>query len=576
MWGIIKPMTLQTLTEITDVIDRELASYPELMRRLLVNRGITTRDNAFAFLNPSYEDHVYDPFLLKDMEKAIDRIHRAIQSNETIAVYADYDSDGVPGAVLMHDFFTRLGFTNFVIYIPDRHKEGYGLQKEALTKLFSEGVSLVVTVDLGITNNTEVDFCNEYKVDCIVTDHHLVGEEVPRAYAVVNPKQETCMYPDEMLCGTGVAFKLVQAFLKKYGEKYGVAPGQEKWMLDMVGLATLSDMVPLVNENRVFAYYGLMVFKKTRRPGLLHLLKKSGVKLQYLIEDDITFMVTPRINAAGRMDHPKHAFELLASQDHAESFEKAVTLENYNTDRKNLVKKIMKQALAKLADRPKTSVIVLGDRTWHVGVLGLVASRLVEEFDVPVFVWGGDEEAENLKGSCRGNGTVNMVELMRSCADCFTNFGGHEEAGGFSVDAIQIHQLAEKLQSSYENLKQEKSQEKVYEYDTELSLSDVGFGTYKEISRLAPFGVGNPKPVFLFRDVLIRQVKVFGKHNEHLEILVMDETGATSKAIAFFTKFDAFGEPLEEGKKIQLFASMEYSTFGYKPETRLRIVTIHI
>lgn len=569
-------MTLQTLTEITESIANELASYPELTRRLLVNRGIMKRGDAFAFLNPSYEDHVHDPFLLKDMEKAIDRIHVAIQSNEKIAVYADYDSDGVPGAVLMHDFFKLISFDNFVVYIPDRHKEGYGLQVEALQKLFNEGVSLVVTVDLGITNNTEVDFCNENNIDCIVTDHHLVSGSVPNAFAVVNPKQDMCQYPDEMLCGTGVAFKLVQAFLKKYGEQYKVLPGQEKWLLDMVGLATLSDMVPLVNENRVFAYYGLLVFKKTRRPGLLHLLKKSGVKLQHLIEDDITFMVTPRINAAGRMDHPKHAFELLASQDQDESFQKAVTLENYNTERKNLVKKIMKQALSKLSERPKSSVIVLGDRTWHVGVLGLVASRLVEEFDVPVFVWGGDEETDSLKGSCRGNGTVNMVELMRQCSDCFMNFGGHEEAGGFSVDVHHVHTLAEMLRRAYEDLKQEKSQEKVYEYDTELSLSDVGFGTYKEVSRLAPFGVGNPKPVFLFRDVFVKHIKIFGKHNEHLELLVVDSTGVSSKAIAFFTKFDAFGEPLEEGKKIQLFASIEYSTFGYKPEIRLRIVTIHI
>lgn len=569
-------MTLQTLAEITDGIEQELSSYSQLTRRLLVNRGITERDEAFAFLNPSYEDHSHDPFLLKDIDKAIERIYQAIQKNEKIAVYADYDCDGIPGAVIMHDFFEMLGYSNVVIYIPDRHKEGYGLQKESLAKLFSEGVALVVTVDLGITNIAEVDFCNTHGVDCIVTDHHLVGGEVPRAYAVVNPKQKECGYPDPMLCGSGVAFKLVQAFLKRYADVFSVPVGKEKWLLDMVGLATLSDMVPLVNENRIFAYYGLMVFKKTRRPGLLHLLKKSGVKLQHLIEDDITFMVTPRINAAGRMDHPKHAFQLLSLQDPAESFEKAVMLEKYNTERKNLVKKIMKQALAKLADRPKASVIVLGDRTWHIGVLGLVASRLVEEFDVPVFVWGGDEETDSLKGSCRGNATVNMVELMRVCEDCFTNFGGHEEAGGFSVDVRHVHTLSEALVSAYEDLKQEKSQEKVYEYDTELSLSDVGFGTYKEISRLAPFGVGNPKPVFLFRDVVIQQVKVFGKQNEHLELLVGNDSGAQSKAIAFFTKFDAFGEPLEEGKIIQLFASMEYSTFGYKPETRLRIVTIHI
>lgn len=570
-------MTLQTLTEITDSIADELSSYSELTRRLLVNRDITTRDEAFAFLNPSYEEHTFDPFLLKDMEKAIDRIYQAIQNNEKIVVYADYDCDGVPGAVVMHDFFSLLSVTNFVVYIPDRHKEGYGLQIESLKKIFQEEKpNLIITVDLGITNVEEVDFCNQYNIDVIVTDHHLVGEKTPNAFAIVNPKQETCQYPDEMLCGTGVAFKLVQAFLKKYGEEFSISKGQEKWLLDMVGLATLSDMVPLVKENRVFAHYGLLVFKKTRRPGLLALLKKASVRLEYLLEDDITFMVTPRINAAGRMDHPKHAFELLSVSNQDIAFEKASLLDSYNTERKNLVKKIMKEAKSRLSERERTSLIVLGDRTWHIGILGLVASRLVEEFGVPVFIWGGDEDTDLLKGSCRGDGTVNMVELMSSCSDCFVNFGGHESAGGFSVDPREVHRLQDVLASSYQNIKQEKTDEKIYEYDTELPLSSVDFATYKEVSRLAPFGVGNPKPIFLFRDVTISYVKIFGKHNEHLELGVVDESGSRVKAIAFFTKHDAFGKPLKESSVIQLFASIEYSTFGYKPEVRLRISTIHI
>lgn len=569
-------MTLQTLAEITDGIEQELSSYSQLTRRLLVNRGITTRDEAFAFLNPSYEDHSHDPFLLKDIDKAIERIYQAIQSKEKIAVYADYDCDGIPGAVIMHDFFEMLGYDNVVIYIPDRHKEGYGLQIGALTKLFAEGVALVVTVDLGITNSKEVDFCNEHNVDCIITDHHLVGEKVPTAYAVVNPKQEDCGYPDPMLCGSGVAFKLVQAFLKRYADVFGVPLGKEKWLLDMVGLATLSDMVPLVNENRVFAYYGLMVFKKTRRPGLLHVLKKSGIKITSLIEDDVSFMVTPRINAAGRMDHPRHAFELLSSRDSLFALEKANLIETYNTNRKSLVKKIIKQAKLKVEDRLKHNVLVLGDRNWHVGILGLVASRLVEEYKKPVFIWGGDQESDLLKGSCRGDGTVNMVELMSLSSDIFTNFGGHESAGGFSVDANRVHELEEALSKNYEICKKKTQKEDVYSYDTELQFSHVDFGTYKEISRLAPFGIGNPKPVFLFRNVEIVSVRLFGKQNEHLEIVGVDDSGASAKAIAFFTRHDSFGVPLQEGMRMQLFASIEYSTFGYKSEVRLKISTIHI
>lgn len=569
-------MTLQSLSEITPQIEEELSSYSPLIRRLLVNRNIRTKDDAYNFLFPSFEDHTYDPFLLKDIEKAIDRIHKAIQNNEKICIYADYDCDGIPGAVVMSDFFDLLSYTNYTVYIPDRHKEGYGLQIPAIDNLLSEGVNLFVTVDLGITNNKEVDYINEQGKEVIITDHHLVGDETPKAYAVVDPKQDTCKYPDEMLCGSGVAFKLVQAFLKKYSEKYSVSEGQEKWLLDMVGLATLSDMVPLVNENRVLARYGMLVFKKTRRKGLLHLAKKAGVNLPFLVEEDITFMISPRINAAGRMDHPRHAYELLAAKDNELALEKSNLLHGYNLTRKNLVKNIMKTAKGKLSKHQADSVIVVGDRTWAIGVLGLVASRLVEEFGKPVFVWGGDEDSELLKGSCRGDGTVNVVKLMSDNAKLFENFGGHEAAGGFSVSSEMIHKLEQGLNESYPKFATAKPEEKVYEYDTELVFEDVSESTYNEISKLAPFGVGNPKPVFLFRDSLVKQVRLFGKHNEHLELTFENNIGMPVKAIAFFTKHDSFGDPIEEGKIIQLFGSIEKSTFGYKKEIRLRIENIHL
>ncbi len=569
-------MTLQSLPEITEAIEQELLAYHPIIRRLLVNRGIFTRSDAYMFLIPSFDDHVHDPFLLKDMDKAIGRIQRAIETGEKIAVYADYDCDGIPGAVIMNDFFEMLGYKNIVVYIPDRHKEGYGLQKEALTKIIDDGAKLIVTVDLGITNNEEVLFCNERGVDVIVTDHHLPGKEIPKAHAVVNPKQEDCAYPDPMLCGSGVAFKLVQAFLKRYGEIYKILPGQEKWLLDMVGLATLSDMVPLVNENRVFAHYGLMVFRKTRRPGLVHLLKKAGLRPEVLTEDDLTFTVSPRINAAGRMDHPRHAYQLLATKDKQEAEEKSLLLHDYNLSRKNLVKTVIKQAKAKLEQRKDHTLIVVGDRTWPVGIVGLVASRLVEEYGRPAFVWGGGEDDTILKGSCRSDGSINMVELMSSCKDSFVSFGGHELAGGFAVSLDAIHFLESKLSDSYEKLKTEISRTPVYSYDMDLSFDEVTPELYDQVSKLAPFGVGNPKPVFLFRDSVIEKLRLFGKHNEHLELTFRSESGKYVKAIAFFKNHESFGEMLRDGSKVQLFASLEKSYFGYKTESRLRIEAIHV
>lgn len=570
-------MTLKPLKEITEIIENELSAYSPVMRRLLVNRGIISRDDAYRFIVPSYEEHVFDPFLLKGMEKAIGRIKTAIDTNQKIVIYADYDCDGIPGAVIMNDFFGMLGYTNISIYIPDRHKEGYGLQIASLEKILeTEKPELIITVDLGITNIQEVLFCQEKGIDVIVTDHHLPGKEIPEAFAVINPKQEDCEYPDEMLCGSGVAFKLIQAFLKTYGSEYNVGQGQEKWLLDMVGLATLSDMVPLVKENRVFAHYGLLVFRKTKRPGLQRLLKKAGLKASVLTEDDITFMVSPRINAAGRMDHPKHAFELLSTKDVGHAEEKSNLLHEYNTTRKNLVKTIMKKAKAVLEHRKDHKVIVVGDRTWGPGILGLVASRLVEEYKRPVFVWGGGEEDLVMKGSCRSDGSVNMVELMQAVKDMFTNFGGHEQAGGFAVSFDKVHFLEEALIEKYDALKKEIIQTESYTYDTELSLDDVSHELYDDVSKLAPFGVGNPKPVFLFRNSMVHDVRVFGKQNEHLELTFRSETGKFVKAIAFFTKHDGFGDPLFPGMKIQLFASLEKSYFGYKVELRLRIEDIHV
>lgn len=570
-------MTLKSLNPITDKIQEELNAYSPVMRRLLVNRGIIYRDEAYDFVVPSYDDHTFDPFLLKDIKKAIDRIKKAVDLNQKILIYADYDCDGIPGAVIMKDFFTMLGYENISVYIPDRHKEGYGLQKESLKKIFeTEKPELIITVDLGITNNEEVFFCNEQGIDVIVTDHHLPGKEIPKAFAVVNPKQTDCLYPDEMLCGSGVAFKVVQAFLKSYGSDFNIGIGQEKWLLDMVGLATLSDMVPLVKENRTFAHFGLLVLKKTKRPGLQMLLKKAGLRPNLMVEDDVTFMISPRINAAGRMDHPKHAFDLLSTKDISQAEEKSQLLHSYNLTRKNLVKNIVRKAKSILEHRKDNKVLVVGDRSWAPGVLGLIASRLVEEYKRPVFVWGGSEEDLIMKGSCRSDGSVNIVELMQSISDMFVTFGGHELAGGFAISFDKIHFLENELIKNYDSFKKEIETEEFYNYDMELTFDDIGNAIYDDISRLAPFGVGNPKPVFLFRDSVIYDIRVFGKQNEHLEISFRSETGKIVKAISFFTKHDKFGKVLFSGDTIQLFASLEKSHFGYKTELRLRIVDIHI
>ncbi|MEK7106082.1 MAG: DHH family phosphoesterase [Patescibacteria group bacterium] len=320
--------------------------YGELLRSLLEKRGITDEVQAEVFLTPDYERDLHDPFLMRDMERACVRIFEAIENNEKIVIYADYDCDGIPGAVILCDLFKLVNYTNYEVYIPQRNSEGYGLNMEAIEIFAKKNVKLLITVDLGITAIEEVVQAEVSDIDVIITDHHLPKETLPKAYAILNPKVDE--YPEKMLCGAGVAFKLSQGFISKYGEYFKIPKGAEKWMLDMAGLATLSDMVPLTGENRAIAYFGVKVFRKSRRPGLQKLLSKIKIDQKTISEDDIGFMVTPRLNAASRMDDPMRAFELLSTLDEVEADTLAKHLTKINDERKSIVTGIMRDVNKKL------------------------------------------------------------------------------------------------------------------------------------------------------------------------------------------------------------------------------------
>ncbi len=551
----------------------------QLLERLLANRGYATPDAIERFLKPSYDSHMNDPFLMHDMARAVERIHDAITKKEKIVVYADYDCDGIPGAVIMHDFFTKLGYENFSVYIPDRHHEGYGLNRPAVEQFIADGATLIMTIDLGTTNHEDIGFAQSKGLDVIVTDHHLPHATLPSAFAVVNPKVGDT-YPDPMLCGSGVVFKLVQAFLSKYGEEFGVNAGWEKWLLDMAGLATLSDMVPLTGENRIIARFGMQVFQKSPRPGLMQLLRKLNIDQRTITEDDVTFMVTPRLNAASRMDSPMRAFELLSVRDSLKAGMVADHLSKINDERKSLVAQIMKDVKHKLAERTLGPVIVIGNPSWRVGILGLVAGKIMDEFDRPVFVWGREgslptEEGGTIvvKGSCRSNGSVNVVEMMTAGREHFLEFGGHELAGGFSIAQDEVHTLEEKLCALFETHKREGGATGP-EIDATLSLSDVNDNTCTMIAQLAPFGLGNPKPLFLFTKLSVRKMKQFGKEKNHFEMTVADDMQVERTAMSFFADENTFTKPVHLGDYVDLVATLEKSYFAGRTTIRLRIVDI--
>ncbi|MFA6353795.1 MAG: single-stranded-DNA-specific exonuclease RecJ [Candidatus Paceibacterota bacterium] len=546
--------------------------YGELIRTLLEKRGIANEKEADIFLNPDYERDFHDPFLMRDMEKACVRLYEAIKNKEKIIIYADYDCDGIPGAVILKDLFKKINFSNYEIYIPQRNSEGYGLNKEAIEQFAKSAVKLLITIDLGITAVAEVVQAKVDGIDVVIIDHHLPQNTLPRAYAILNPKVDD--YPEKMLCGAGVVFKFVQAFLKKYSEFYKIKDGAEKWMLDMVGLATLSDMVPLLGENRAMAYFGMKVFKKSPRPGLQKLLAKMNIDQKYLTEDDLGFMVTPRLNAASRMDNPMRAYDLLATEDEVKAGVLADHLSKINDERKTIVKNIMREVNKNFEKREMNEVIVIGNPKWRVGVLGLVAGKICDEHQKPVFVWGKDEN-DCIKGSCRSDGSVSIVELMSGTNEYFIDFGGHELAGGFTVHNEKIHFLEEALSMTFHKVKRGKLENKTI-YDVKSDLSILNMKNWREIEKLMPFGLGNPKPVFLFENVKIEKIKKFGKNGsgEHLEIMFSDFNKNKAKAISFFSNLDSFENTLLEGLKVNLLATFDLSRFRGRVELRLRVEDI--
>jgi len=549
-----------------------LKSYPPLVRELLYARNIEDEITAEDFLNPDY-DKTHDPFLLKNMDKAVERILKAVESNEKIALYTDYDCDGIPAAVVLHDFLKKINFTNFVNYIPLRNEEGYGLNHDAVESLINDGVTLIITADCGITDCAEAEFAQSKNVDVIITDHHIPGEVLPRALAVINPKQEGCLYPDKMICGSGVAFKLVQAIIKS--GKVAMPDGHEKWLLDMVGLATLSDMVPLQNENRIFSYYGMKVLRKSPRVGLLKLFSSLKIDQRSITEDDITFMITPRVNAASRMGIPRDAFTLLSTTDEVEAGTYAEHLNKKNDERKGVVASMIADIKKYVKNRGEKmkNVIVHGNPEWKPSLLGLVANSFSDEHNRPVFIWGR-EAGTTIKGSCRAGGDTDVVRLMAKAKDVFLEYGGHTGAGGFSVAHEKIHLLEDRLNEAFEELAQEEKIISDTLIDRKLSLDDINWDTYRHIEKFSPFGLANPKPLFLFENIEVSNSKLFGKDKNHLEVKFKNSNQKDVTAIAFFSNKEKFPVSLEPGNKINLVATLEKSNFRNFPELRLRIVDI--
>lgn len=536
----------------------------EFVRSLLSKRGITEEHDIAAFLNPDYQLHTHSPFLLQGMDIAVGRLLAAIEKKERIAVYADFDCDGIPGAALLSDFFKKVGHENLEIYIPHRDREGYGFHKEAIEELATSGVSLIITVDVGTSAVESAQFAKEKGIDVIVTDHHEIMRELPQCVALLNPKLGE--YPFRDLCGAAVAFKLAQATLIE-GRKRNIdafvkiQEGWEKWLLDLVAIATVADLVPLVGENRVLAHFGLRVLRRTPRKGIVALCNKLRLRRSELTEGEIAFSIAPRVNAASRMDTPEFAFRLLVTTDSAEAERLATNLEELNTQRKSVVAALVKQARKTVRTRFTSGerVVVLGNTEWRPSLLGLAANSIMEERGGIVCLWGRDASGK-LKGSCRSDGALSVVELFSNAKDALIEYGGHEKSGGFTVSHERVHKLQDAFASAAD---QGKISTTVLEvHDEHISLSQVGESLFSEVSQLAPFGIGNPKPLFLLHPISITSVKRFGKNSNHVEIMVSCErTGIPARAFDFFRSPEDFTQVPSERSSAKLLTTIERDTY---------------
>lgn len=499
---------------------------PQIVVDILARRGMAP-EAMVNFLYPSYEDHMHDPFLMTDMDKAVARIVVAAERDERVVVYGDYDIDGITASAIMIEGLRALGI-EARSYIPDRFEEGYGINSGAMEKLHSEGAQLVISVDCGITSVKEAAWAREHGLDLIITDHHAVPAVIPEAVAVVNPKRPGDQYPFKELCGAGVAFKLIQALQQRTGRP---AAGQEKWLLDLAALGTVCDVVDLVDENRVLVTYGLKVMRRTRRPGLRALAAVGGVNIAEIGSTQLGFVLGPRMNAAGRLEHASRSLELLMTTDMGRAQEIAAELDELNRQRRASQDTVYKEALAQAEKYENDPVLVLADPGWSHGIVGIVASKLVEACEKPVLV--AQVMGESTKGSARSMGTFNMVEALRSQAELFTKFGGHFYAAGYTLPTERLNDLRRGL---CEYFVTSGAEAKKVELVGDIAMNDlqaVDWPLLNDLSLLEPFGAANPEPVLAMTDLTVTEAKPIGADGKHLRLGFRDAAGRRLGAVGF-------------------------------------------
>lgn len=519
-----------------------------LFDELLKARGLTGKRRD-AFLNPSYDTR-HDPFLLPDMQSAVDRLVVALERKENITIYGDYDIDGLTATTVLLDAFESFGFQNVDAFIPNRFVEGYGLTLDAVERIAKTGAQLIVTVDCGSLSEAEIIRAKELGIDIIVTDHHNVAPVQPPAVAVINPKRLLQDYPDEYekyilkpdsqlqgkiypfidLAGVGVAFKLVQALQTKLE---GLDDGQEKWLLDLVALGTVCDIVTLADENRANVFYGLKVLAKTRRLGLKALMAVAGVESEKINARHLGFGLGPRMNAAGRLETARYALDMLRADESMLALEKAQQLDALNIARRSEQDKIFKEAINQAEEFINDDVLVVSAPNWNHGIIGIVAAKLLEKYKKPTYVL--EEMGEEAKGSARSYGDFSAADAIRASDDIITKGGGHKLAAGVTLPTKNIAAFRKRVNEFY------KSQNLLNQANLLLPKADASIDKLSDINEellvnmdaLEPFGSGNPEPVFHASSLIVMNIRRMGAEGQHIKLELKDVHGKTMQFLAF-------------------------------------------
>ena len=556
----VKPVAVQRAADANNV--------PRIIANLLLNRGISEADFA-AFLVKSRK-YIKNPMEMLDMEKAADRIAEALKNEEKIVIYGDYDVDGITSTALLYEFLRSIG-ANAEYYIPDRKDEGYGINIMAVNKLIKQGVKLLITVDCGITAIGEVEFAKLQGMDVIITDHHTCKERIPTAaVAVVNPKRPDDGYGFDGLAGVGVAFKLALALAMKLGLNTGEVFDR---YVDLAAIGTIADVVPLVDENRIIVSKGLDALQEPHRPGIRALFEVAGVADKKVTASTIAFFAAPRMNAAGRLGTAVTSVELLLTRDETRAKEIAEELDRENRARQETEQEINEQALGMIAKDPgfaRKKVIVLACREWHNGVIGIVASRLVERFYKPTILISVSEDGKG-KGSGRSISGFNLFDALADSEELLTNFGGHAVAAGLGINSDKIEEFEKKINKYADTYLTDSDMIPVVKIDCMLGGANLNLGLAKMLANLEPYGMGNERPVFGVKDAAVTAISTVGTDNKHLRLQI-EKDGTRVNCIGF--GMGEYQRMIRTGCRVHIAFRLDINTYQGTESVQLQLVDI--